>query len=341
MNIMTDADFRKSVKNGLSGIYFFYGEEDYLKLHALTEARSTVCPDPSLEFFNDVRIDCSDFDSSALANALPNMPVMEEKKLIEMTGLNLSSLKKAEQDIFFSTLAEAADYDFNVIIIVATADGFDEGKPPKKPSALCKRLSDLATLVKFPRSTPAMLSRWAQRHFAHNGIEADLSVCSVFVDFCGKDMFLLSSETDKLSCYLLANGRAQLTREDIPEVCIPDTGYDTFALVNAISERRRADALGIIAEMQRRRIDPIVVMGEISGTFYDMLRVRLLSDDGMSLRDIAAQLKMHEYKTQRYVAAGVSAERLRELLELCSEADLAVKGSGRGYLPIERLICSI
>ena len=100
MNIITDADFRKSLKDGLDGIYFFYGEEDYLKLHALSSARQSVCPDPSLEFFNDIKIDASEFDPAALANALPTMPVMAEKKLIEMTGLNLLSLKKAESDAF-------------------------------------------------------------------------------------------------------------------------------------------------------------------------------------------------------------------------------------------------
>ena len=341
MNIITDADFRKSLKDGLDGIYFFYGEEDYLKLHALSSARQSVCPDPSLEFFNDIKIDASEFDPAALANALPTMPVMAEKKLIEMTGLNLLSLKKAESDAFFSLLSEAADYDSNVLIVVAAADGFDEGYFPRSPSASLKKIAELATVVRFPRSTPAMLSRWVQRHFAADGIEADPVLCNAVVDFCGKDMFILSGEIDKLSCYLLAHGRTRLEQKDIAEICIPDTGYDNFALTNAISERRRADALTIIAEMQRRRIDPTAVMGEIIKTFDEMLRLRLLCDDGVPQKDISARLKMHEYKMKRYLATGISADRLRELLRLCAEADAAIKSSQQGYMPIERLICAI
>ena len=341
MNIMTDADFRKSLKGGLAGVYFFYGEEDYLKQHALSSAREAVCPDPSLEFFNDIKIDCSDFDPSALGDALPTMPVMADKKLIEMTGLNYSSLKKAEAEALFASLIEAADYDFNVIIIVAAADGFDEGYLPKKPSDSLKKISELATVVRFPRSTPAMLSRWVQRHFEFDGITADPFVCNAVVDFCGKDMFILSSEIDKLSAYLKANGRTVLEQKDIAEVCIPDTSYDTFALTNAISERRRADALAIVAEMQRRRIEPTVIMGEIIKTFDEMLRLRLLTDDGLSQKDISLRLRMHEYKMKRYLATGISTERLRELLLLCAETDAALKGSQQGYMPIERLICSI
>ena len=169
MEIMTDADFRKALKTQLEGVYFFFGEEDYLKLHALRSAREAVCPDPSLEFFNDIKIDCSEFDPSALANAIPTLPVMADKKLIELTGINFTVMKKSDVDALFSSLSEAADYDFNVIIIVAVADGFDEGYLPRSPSASLKKISQYATPVNFPRSTPAMLSRWLQKHFAHNG----------------------------------------------------------------------------------------------------------------------------------------------------------------------------
>ena len=115
--IISDADFRKALKSGLKGGYFFFGAEDYLKLHALRAAREAVCPDPSFEFFNDIRIDGSEFDPSALANAIPTLPVMTDQKLIEVTGVNLTTMKKSDQDALFLTLSEAADYDFNIIII--------------------------------------------------------------------------------------------------------------------------------------------------------------------------------------------------------------------------------
>lgn len=339
--IMTDADFRKSLRGSLEGVYFFYGEEDYLKAHALQGARQALCPDPSLEFFNNVKIDCSDFDPSALANALPTMPVMADKKLIELTGLNFSALKKAQEDELLASLRVAEEYDFNVIIIVASADGFDEGRPPKQPSADLKKISAVAQPVRFPRSTPAMLARWAQKHFEHNGVSAELSVCTEFVDFCGKDMYILASEIDKLSCYLLANGKSDVSRADIPEICIPDTGYDNFAFANAISDRRRADALEILWEMRRRKIEPTIIMGEIIKTFEEMLRIRLLSDDGASPRDISARLRVHEYRVSLYLSTKITADRLRELLTMCAETDLILKSSSQNYMPIERLICSI
>ncbi len=343
MEIITEADFRRSLKSELSGTYFFFGAEDYLKQNAVRAARANVCPDPSLEFFNDIKINGSELDPAALLAALPTMPVMADKKLIEVTGLDLRTLKKADADALFACLAEAEEYDFNVIIISAVADGVDEGYLPKTPSKTLKQLGEHAVLVNFARSTPAQLSRWVGAHFAHNGIEADPAICAELIEYCGKDMFVLSNETDKLSWFLLSHGRTRLERADIENVSIPDTGYDTFAFANALTARRRTDALRILAEMKRKRIEPTVIMGEIISTFCNMLAIRMLADDGLSPKDIGQRLgRMHEYKVKLMLASTSSAERVRELISLCERADARVKNSVTdGYMPIEQLICSL
>ena len=342
MQIISESDFRKSLKGDISGGFFFYGSEDYLKNHALKCAREAVCPDPSLEFFNNVRIDGTGFEPSALAAALPTLPVMADKKLIEITRLNMNAMKKNEFDELCAVLEEAAEYDFNIIIISVIAGGVDEGYSLKKPSKTLTAIGKYITPVYFPQSTPSMLNKWVARHFAHNGIEADPAFCAALVDYCGKDMFILSGETDKISWYLHASGRTRAEKSDIPKLCVPDTGYDTFAFANAISARRRADALNILSEMQRRRIEPTMVLGEITATFCNMLTVRLLADDGLSVSDIAKNAGIHEFKVGLILDAGVGAERLRTLLSLCAEADRAIKNSyTSGYMPIERLICNI
>jgi DNA polymerase III delta subunit len=40
-------------------------------------------------------------------------------------------------------------------------------------------------------------------------------------------------------------------------------------------------------------------------------------------------------------AAGKSMAKLKEALDLCAEADLALKRSAQGYIAIEKLICNI
>ena len=108
----------------------------------------------------------------------------------------------------------------------------------------------------FEKSSPAMLARWVGRHFEANGVAADPMLCRRLVDYCGTDMYRLSSETDKLSWYTLAAGKTSASPADIERVNIADTDYDSFAFANAVMENRSADALRILAEMKRRRIEP-------------------------------------------------------------------------------------
>ncbi|MBE6599756.1 MAG: DNA polymerase III subunit delta [Ruminococcaceae bacterium] len=344
MEIITEADFRRSLKSELRGMYFFFGAEDYLKKNAVRAARQNVCPDPSLEFFNDIKISGSEFDPAAFLAALPTLPVMADKKLIEITGLDMAILKREyKTEAFFACLAEAKEYDFNVIIISVVAEGIEEGRLPKSPSAALKTVGEYATLVNFERSTPEQLSRWVGAHFAHNGIEAAPAMCAELIEFCGKDMFVLSNETDKLSWFLHSKNRTRLERADIGDISIADTGYDTYAFANALTSRRRADALLILAEMKRKRIRPEMILGEISATFCNMLMIRLLAADGLSPKDIGQKMgKMHEYKVKLLLAAAPPADRIRELIELCERADAGVKRSVvDAYMPIEQLICSL
>ena len=68
-NVINDSAFRKTIEKQPTGAYLFFGEEDYLKAHALKTARSTVCPEPSFAVFNDISIDCT--ACSDLPTALP------------------------------------------------------------------------------------------------------------------------------------------------------------------------------------------------------------------------------------------------------------------------------
>ena len=65
--------------NGVGG-FLFFGEEDYLKLHALKTARQALVTDPSLAVFNDMELDGSapDFSAEALASALSAAPMMAD-----------------------------------------------------------------------------------------------------------------------------------------------------------------------------------------------------------------------------------------------------------------------
>lgn len=344
MEIIKEDVFRKQLKKGLSGGYLFFGDEDYLKSFAVRSAREALCPDETFALFNDVRFDALDYSPSGLLDALMPPPMMADKKIVTVSGLSLNTMRAQDIDELLETLGALAEYDYNVLILSIPSGQLDEGRLPKAPSAMLKRFAELLTPVHFEPISGARLVGWVGKHFNHHGVNASPDVCAYLIDLCGRSMFTLAAETEKLSYYVLQNGRQAVTREDVDRVSIAELDADTFALTNAILDGRSEDAVHALNVMKFRRVDPIIVLSEVSRTVCDMVAVKALQAEGLPIAEITSLTKLKsDYRTRLYLnaCAGKSQKKLRRAVELCSQADLALKRSPQGYLAIEQLICSL
>ena len=348
MNLLKESDFRRNIKTVPSGAYFFFGEEDYMKSAAISQARSIVRQlngDETGDCFNDIRLGGVDFTVDALADAINAPPMMGERKIITVTGVRIDDLKPTVFDDLCTTLSELAvsESESNLLILSVDSDAFDYGTLPKRPSARLTTLSELLTPVYFERNTPAKLIAWVGKHYQHGGVEADAQICAFTIERCGRDMFKLSSEIHKVVSYVKAKGRNTVTVNDVNFVTIPATEYDAFAFTNAIMERRRDLALNILEDLKFRQEEPIVILSEVSRVLCDLLSVKVMIEGGATVSQIASSLKMHEYKAGLYVrqAKEMEISRLKEAVKSCDDADKALKLSSKGYTAIEKLICSL
>ena len=345
MYIMNNDDFRRELKKGLSGGYLFFGDEDYLKANALMLAREAVCPEPSFAFFNDMRIDPLELTPDALTDALAALPMMTEQKIVSISGIDFSSTTKSfNVDELVEAIDALDEYPYNVLIISVPTDGIDEGRP-KKPSALFTKLTKKLKPVKFSTPTDIKLIAWSQKHFEHNGVECSDELCRMMFAKCGRSMFTLASEIDKLSYYLLANGRSKLTADDISLVCCSVIEEEAFALTNALLDGKNDKALLALQAMKYNKVDPTIILSEISNTVCNLLLTKAMLSDGKTYVEIAAALKpmkISEYAAKLYISSATSRSeaRLRRALELCAEADKLVKFS-RGYDALEQLLSSL
>ena len=343
MRIIKESDFRKEIKAEPQLGYLFFGEEDYLKSFSIRSARDVVCADPTFALFNELKLEALDFTPQKLLDALMPPPMMADRKLVTVNGLNFNSMKPTELEELCEVLAELPTYDYNLLIINVASDCFDPGYLPKRPSNTLKQLCQHLTAVQFERSTPAKLAAWAQKHFAHNGVEASPQLCSQMVEFCGHSMFILANEIDKLSYYTRSHGETVATEDAMKRVCVSANEYDAFAFTNAIMDGQRSRALDILADYRFRRVDPIIILSDVIRVVCEMINVRALTADGIPNSEIASNFKIHEYKVGLYQKSlkGISGDRLKATLNACLAADAALKLSPQGYTTLEKLICTI
>ena len=345
MNIIKEADFRKQIKSEPAKGYLFFGDEDYMKTFALKAAVETISPDPAFSFFNVIELDSISYSPDALIDAMMPLPMMADRKIIILSGLDFVAMQSYELDELCEALGLLDEYDYNTLIIDTTSDRFYAGdfsrRQPKYSSTLAK-LAEHLTPVHFDRNSPQKLAMWISRHFTHNGVTADASVCSLMVERCGRDMFNLVSETDKLSFYVLSSGRDTVTREDVMRVAIPAAEYDAFAFTNAISARRHEEALNVLADMKHRKLDPIMIMAEITSCACNMLSAALLAADGLTQSEIAKVMNIHEFRVSKILQNDPDVFLCRRMVTLCGEADTEIKSyNADGYAVLEKLICII
>ncbi len=339
---MTEAEFRKAVKS-LGGAFFFFGEEDYLKQNAVAVAKKALFADEGAAAFDMVTIDRTAFSPDSLAAALAPPPMLSERKLV-VVSLTFGDLRTAEQNELFDLLETVGqgDEETNLLIINMSADGFDAGTP-KRPSAIYKRLAAVATPVRFDRINPARLASWVARHYTSRGVSAPDRVCEATVRHCGTDMFRLSSEVDKISYFVLAQGRKEVTAQDIEDAASSTEEFDSFAFANAITARQYDTALRVLAVMKAQKVEPVRIMAELIRVICDMQAVFVCRKAGMPQNEIASVTGINPYVLSRYLTAleGMTAQGISTALAACREADAAVKGYAKDYIPIERLICSL
>ncbi len=340
---MTEAEYRKQIGKTAGRAYLFFGEEDYLKNHAVRLTRESICPDSAFAVFNDITLDAMDYTPDALLCAMSPPPMMADGRLILVRGLDFTAIKPSELDALCEALALLSEYDYNTVILHVAQGLIDEGYLPKKPSTVLKKLSQVAVPVRFETVSESRLVAWSGKHFAHLGVSVSSADCTFLVNYVGRNMYRLASEIEKIAYFVLAHGRAEANEGDIRNVAVAAVESDTFALSNAISSGDYRGALSALAVMKFDRVPPTLVMGELSKTVCDMYGAKLLLEAGRTVSDVSAALGLHSYKAglvARAVARTPLA-RLERAVALCAEADTALKRSASDYAPIEKLICSL
>lgn len=337
---MTDTEFKKllSVPEKLSGGYLFYGDEELVKSRYTASAQNAVVGDDP---FAAIILDGAETSPGKLEGALSAVPMMSERSFVHLRAAPVSQWKDAILEDYLGIFARAKDYTQTVYIISVPPGEADFGNPEKnRPSALFKKLTENLTPVSFGQKGGAQLTRWVERHFLAAGLNVEYGTADTLIEYSGQDMFTLSGECDKLIAYAKAHGSSEVTSAMVMEVASPDLSEEAFELSNAILAGDRPRALEALANAKRRREEPIAVLASVSRVMSDMLAVAIYAEAGLTQKEIAVRLKMHEYKTGLYLrAAGKNTEALAASLRRCLEADIALKSSTIGYIAIERLIC--
>lgn len=342
---------KEEIKKGPSGVYFFYGEEDFLKQHYLHEIESVIVGDVS--DMNYTRLTNDEFAPSALEEALGTgvmydlMSMMadtdEEKnnKLIELYEVDFKAMKQSDFSATLKLLKESVDEE-TVVVIFST-----EAELPQYSKAhqtIIKEISKISKAVCFPYETDRKLCIWLSKIAMKSKLTISPDVAQLIIARVGHSMLVLKNELDKLISYVVSHGRTEISREDVPQICVANKEISPFDFTNALIKRDFNAAFYILADMKSRTEEPIVILSTVAKVISELIGVRGCMDQGMTRDEISAKYTMHEYRTKLYIEAlkNTSTAKLFEIAQSASKADFMMKTSSvDGFTIIERLICEL
>ena len=337
---MTQSELKARLKGqNISGFYIFGGEEDYLKTYYRKQIKSLGITDEIFETFNYQLFEGDDFSLASIRESLYAPPMMSDYKLIEWRHANLDGLKESEKDFLIELAENKADYPYAVFLITARADGFET--TDKRPSRLHTKLRASYDITIFEKSTDAQLISWLKKHFDSEKISVTPEVLGAMLFRVGHSMTELSEEVAKLSAYAKANGRSSITKEDVEEVTSSTVECDAFAISNAIIERNMEKAFLALSDMKGQRVEPAIVLAQLSRTYGELVSVSLLMDEGKSADDIAEITQIHPYRLSLYMRAAkkTGTKRLADSLARLVKVDGASKMGGiSGWGAVEMFI---
>lgn len=344
---------KEELRKGLSGAYFFYGEEDFMKQYYLHEAEKAIIGDrTSLNF---IRLTGDEFTPGALEEALGSAVIYDfislpddealassgVKRLVELYEVDFKSLKPSDFTATCKLLKDKIEADTVVIIYSTTGELPEDSKPHQ---TIIKELSKVSKPVRFPIESDAKLCSWLIKIAAKSKVTLSPELARLMIERVGHSMLMLKNEIEKLISYVLSQTRNEISHDDVMKITAANKEISPFDFANALMRRDAKIAFYILSDMKNRGEEPIYILSAVSRVVGDLILVRGCMDAGMTRAEAASACSMHEYKVKLYMEQlkNVSTQSLFKIAESTSRADLQLKSSTvDSYTVLERLICDL
>jgi DNA polymerase-3 subunit delta len=204
------------------------------------------------------------------------------------------------------------------------------GEPPRG-DALAKAVGKTGQVLTFDAPKPRDLPGWVRAQFEGRGATLDQDAARALIEIVGDDLAGLATEADKISTW--AAGRP-ITRADVEALATPAREATAWALTDAWGERD-IPALLTACEAELERRDPFGISTRLAAHVGLVRTVQRLANDGLPAREIAKQLRVHEFRVKKALghAGRYSEDELDAAVVRLAALDAAVKGASR--LPSE------
>jgi len=263
MPVLTKDKLRESLKKReIESVYLLHGPERFLRdIAAKTIADLTFSKD-ELRDFNETEFSLNQADNlQAALGAADQLPMMSARRLVRIRDIRISASGRLDtvKDEHENLLSKFLDDPPEHAVIIFLADELNGTRK------ISKLLKEKCVTVEFEELGEGERLAWARDEIAKLGFEIDQPVLRQLVALAGSNLTRLSNEINKVATAALPEMRITM---EIVDSLIADYGaIGTWDFVNSLRDGDRHEALRLLKKMLDDGQEPLMILGQISGSF--------------------------------------------------------------------------
>ncbi len=309
-------------------VYFLFSPDEYLLssfagrlfgLLAEEGEQPTVIPGPQPEM-------------GQVVEAAGAISLFGTKRLVYLNRIEPTTMKADDVKLLAELMTETENAVLVLTMLIKEPErkkkNADRSPVPAaaKPLLAAAEKAGVAALLERPNE--AYAKRFVCRHAQQLGAAFDPAAAEQLVRRCGLDLFLLSSEVEKLAA---ASGYGTISEREVFTLSPRSIEADVFEMVRLLLAGRGRDAMARLNELLYLQNAPIAIAAAINGSFVDMVRVRAAAEQKIgyqqAFRDMGNKGNDYRYKKSLETARNFSTAQLAAFIEILDRLDRKLKGS--------------
>ena len=313
MKALTPDTLRRAIEKKRGGVYFLFGDEEYLKERALAMLLDAHL-DPATRDFNYDQVRGGDVTPETLASLLATPPMMAEWRVVVLKDVQALATNARMR----STLESLLEKPMPGVLFIMTA------QIPSGRAQFYETLKKRATPVECAGLSDADAPGWLIERASEAGYELAVDAARGLAGAVGTDLGILTRELEKLCGYV--GDRRRITKADVEAAVGQLPRQDRWAWFDLVGDQRFREArsgLHILLDAGESGVGILIGLGT------HFLRLALAAHGGQRALESALP------PNQKWLAGRVSKQARRwtpAALDNCLEellrADRLLKSGG-------------
>lgn len=327
-------------KCNISPIYFIYGDDHFLIkniVEKIVKLTVTNCPEFN---YNEFKLGAT---VQEIYDCEEMMPLMSDKKCVSVCDFNFDKCNSSEFDKMLSLLEQPNES--TVLIFWFETVVIDDKKKSDRLKKVLKLIEkNFGTVCSIGHRTNAELISGLRQAAIKRGCSLDSSVANYMLETCGRDLFTLQNEIEKI-CYY--SNEKQITKDLVDKICSKTIEASIFNLSKMILAKNVKGALDVLNDLYFMNINFGVILFNLSQAFIDIVRVKSAIDAGVSALSIAGDFGYNEKVSFRLTNSERSArymlrKQTKSLVKKILDCEKTLKSSAvDDKLLLEKLVVDL